>query len=63
MEQQRESLNGSNIMLLGMEKIDGTECYKVRVIPDMKVVYYSYEGAIGNHNDLTLPERFIAGIR
>ena len=36
MGQQRESLNGSNITLLGMEKIDGTECYKVKVIPDMK---------------------------
>jgi hypothetical protein len=35
-EQQRESLNRSNITLLGMEKIDGTECYKVKVTPDMK---------------------------
>jgi hypothetical protein len=34
--QQREGLNGSNITLLGMEKIDGTMCYKVKVIPDMK---------------------------
>lgn len=36
MGQQRESLSRSNITLLGMEKIDGTECYKVKVIPDMK---------------------------
>lgn len=36
MGQQQESLNGSNITLLGMEKIGGTECYKVEVIPDMK---------------------------
>ena len=35
-EQQRESLNGSNITLLGMKKIEGTECYKVKVTPDMK---------------------------
>lgn len=34
--QQQESLNGSDITLLGMENIDGTECYKIRVIPDMK---------------------------
>lgn len=34
--QQQESLNGSDITLLGMENIDGTECYKIRVTPDMK---------------------------
>lgn len=34
--QQRESLNGSNISLLGIENIDGTECYKIKVTPDMK---------------------------
>lgn len=34
--QQRESLNGSDITLLGMEHINGTECYKIRVIPDME---------------------------
>jgi hypothetical protein len=36
MRQQSESLNGSNITLLGTEKVDGTECFKVKVIPDIK---------------------------
>lgn len=30
MRQQSESLNGSNITLLGMEKVNGTECFKSR---------------------------------
>lgn len=34
--QQRESLNGSDITLLGMGNVDGNECYKIRVTPDMK---------------------------
>lgn len=34
--QQRDSINASNITLLGTEKVNGIECFKVKAIPDMK---------------------------
>lgn len=45
--QQRESLNGSDITLLGMEDINGTECYKIRVNPDMKSYTAVMEEQVG----------------
>lgn len=33
---QAELLNHSDIELLGFEKVDGQDCYKIKIVPDMK---------------------------
>ncbi len=43
-EQQREQLNSSNITLLGYEKVNGIDCYKIKVVPDLKAYTALQEG-------------------
>lgn len=52
--QQLELLNQSNITLLGMETVEGQECYKVKLSPDMvaysKAISEQMNGFPGNIN-------------
>ena len=43
-ERQREELNNSTITLLGYENVTGIDCYKIKVIPNLKAYSAIEEG-------------------
>jgi hypothetical protein len=50
---QSEFLNNSKIDLLGFEKVDGQECYLVRVKPDRKTFATILSGVVDSRSSLT----------
>lgn len=53
-ERQREELNNSNITFLGYENVNGIDCYKIQVIPDMKAYAALKENQMGSSLSSTI---------